>query len=44
MLLTGALLVVKNLTFESDTRLNLKADEFELLPMIGTNHLFAGTC
>ena len=31
MLLTGALLVVKNLTFELDTRLKLKADEVELL-------------
>ena len=31
MLLTGALLDVKNLTFELDTRLNLKAGEVELL-------------
>ena len=31
MLLAGALLVVKNLIFELDTRLKLKADEVELL-------------
>ena len=31
MLLTGALPDVKNLKFESDTRLKLKADEVELL-------------
>ena len=31
MLLTGAPLVVKNSTFELDTRLKLKADEVELL-------------
>ena len=31
MLLTGALLDVKNLTFELDTRLKLKAYEVELL-------------
>ena len=31
MLLTGGLLYVKNLTFELDTRLKLKADEIELL-------------
>ena len=31
MLLTGALLDVKNLTFELDTRLKLKADEVEIL-------------
>ena len=31
MLLTGALLDVKNLTFEVDTRLKLKAYEVELL-------------
>ena len=31
MLLTGAVHVVKNLTFELDTRLKLKADEVELL-------------
>ena len=31
MLLTGALLVFKNLTIMLDTRLKLKADEVELL-------------
>ena len=31
MLLTAALLDAKNLTFELDTRLKLKADEVELL-------------
>ena len=34
MLLTGALLVVKNLTFDLNRRLKLKVDEVGLLPRV----------